>query len=196
MKRLIIVFSIGIFLNSGVPADNLKYIDIKKINIAELKQVKVAFLKIWRQLELDEIIENDNFEKPIKAKKFSESLPFYDMQASCNGEKLLVFQLADFYLLKKDGTKFSVGEGYTGSGGTRIIIFSFNAKAETLKVVYDENVIDVLGLVSSKQKVNCPDIGLALSGNKFKKAKDNSDYGEAILIYSKQKSRYTLPSRN
>lgn len=192
MNRLIIIFSIGILFNSIVVAEDNKYVEIKKTNIKESKQVKLAFLKIWRQLELDEIIKNDNYEKPIKAEKFIEPLPFYDMQANCNGEKLFIFQLADFYLLKKDGTKFSVGEGYTGSAGTRVILFSFNQKTNSLKVMYDENVIDVLGVSSLQRKANCPDIGLALSGISFKKSKDNGEYGEANLKYLKEKFQYAL----
>lgn len=191
--QLILLLLLALFAeNFSAYGNGSRFSEMKSLRPQDLKPVNKAFNKIWRKLGLDEVAENDNFENPTKASIFVEPLPFYDMQGVCNGDKLLLFRFANFFLISKNGSKFSVAEGYTGSSGTRVLIFSYNSKADTLKVVYDGNVIEVLGVLKSKDHTNCPDIGLVLSGSSFQNAKSNNEYGEALLKYSTNKSGYNL----
>jgi hypothetical protein len=96
--------------------------------------------------------------------------------------------LADFNVLDKKGAKQNIGAGYTGSGGTKSFLFALNPKSGKLASLFDDNVINFVGVVDSSSE--CPDMVMEFSGNNFVNSKDNSQYGMALASYDSKKKKY------
>ena len=156
---------------------------------SEMRILEKAFKNSWHKLKLDEVDEDDG--NSYKANSFALPLPIWKLKLSCRGSKMYYFDLADYNLITKSKETFNFGDGYTGSAGTRRLILALDPEKNEFRIVFDENIIEILGgyrsVVSGQ---SCPQIDVLLSGANFKNAKDNYDYRIVHLSYNLSSRKY------
>ncbi len=168
------------------PKQKLFYQKPAPLTGAALSKFNKVFLKNWQNLKLDMIMEDDGSE--AKALKFVEPLPIYDLDASCAGSRLYYLDFAEYSLVDKAGEKINLGEGYTGSAGTRRLVLALNEQTQKMKILFDDNIIDFFGV--SDEGKDCPELYMEFSGGHFNKSKYNSEYGIAKVSYILKSSEY------
>lgn len=183
MVQLFLIFA-ALCLPMGSVAKG--YLKPTALTSADLIVFKTAFDKSWRQLGLDKFLNESD--EQTKASSYSEDLPIWTLPKTCDGKRLYYLDLAQYFVRGPHSELHNFGEGYTGSSGTRRLILSLDESTQKLSIIFDANIIDLLGTVSPE---TCADIFVTMSGAHFQ-SKTNSEYGIARLIYDSNIKKYKL----
>lgn len=180
MKHIIVLFIIS-FLSVS---NGASYIKTQNLSQDDLVTFKTAFKKSWRSLSLDKYLNESD--EVTKASGYSDDLPVWTLTGACDNKKLYYFDLAQYFVKGTDSEPHNFGEGYTGSSGTRRLILSLDEATQKLSIVFDANIIDLVGTTSTE---TCADIFVTMSGAHFL-SKTNGEYGIARLVYDSKLKKY------